>query len=177
MLSAPLLQKPLFIDVGFLIFECMHELVKPLQGITSMLAIVCIEILIVIVAMAVDFASGYYKAKLRGEERNSQGMKRTISKFILYVGGQIIASGVDSIFYICGGWGIFHLSALSVVPVVNTIMSLFICAVEIRSVWEKAERKQKRDALQTAEAIVKLMSKDSVGERLEKVVNEIKNSE
>jgi hypothetical protein len=102
-------------------------------------------------------------------------MKRTISKFILYVGGQMIASGADTIFYICGGWGIFHLSALSIVPVVNTIMSLFICAVEIRSVWEKAEHKQKRDALQTAEAIVKLMNKDSVGEKLEQVLGELKD--
>jgi hypothetical protein len=155
----------------------MHELFKPLQGITSMFAIVCIEILGVFVAMGVDFASGYYKAKLRGEARTSQGMKKTISKFILYVGSQIIACFVDTIFYACEGWSIFHLSALSSVPVLNTIMSLFICAVEIRSVWEKAERKQKRDAMQTAEAIVKLMSKDSVGERLEKVVNEIKNRE
>jgi hypothetical protein len=153
----------------------MNEMIKPFQGITSMFAIVCIEILIVIAAMAVDFASGYYKAKLRGEERNSLGMKRTISKFILYVGGQMIASGADTIFFVCGGWSIFHLAALSVVPVVNTIMSLFICAVEIRSVWEKAERKQKRDALQTAEAFVRLMSKDSVGEKLNRLVDEIKD--
>jgi hypothetical protein len=135
-----------------------------------MWVIVCIETLVIILAMAVDFASGYYKAKLRGEERNSLGLKRTVSKFILYVGSVMIAAGVDSIFYICGFWEIIHFSVLSKVPVVTTIVSVFICAIEIRSVWEKAERKQKRDALQTAEALVKLIGRESVGEKHKKLV-------
>jgi hypothetical protein len=87
----------------------------------------------------------------------------------------MIASGADTIFYACKLWGLFHLSALTIVPVINTLLSLFICAVEIRSVWEKAESKQKRDALQTAEAIVSLMNKDSVGEKLEQVINKVKD--
>jgi hypothetical protein len=153
----------------------MEELIRPLHGISPMWVIVCIETLVIIVAMAVDFASGYYKAKLRGEERNSLGLKRTVSKFILYVGSIMIAAGVDSIFYICGFWEIIHFSVLSKVPVVTTIVSVFICAIEIRSVWEKAEKKQKRDALQTAEAFVKLMSRESVGEKLEGVINELKD--
>jgi hypothetical protein len=85
----------------------MEELIRPLHGITPMWVIVCIETLVIILAMAVDFASGYYKAKLRGEERNSLGLKRTVSKFILYVGSIMIAAGVDSIFYICGSAGIW----------------------------------------------------------------------
>jgi hypothetical protein len=153
----------------------MEELIRPLHGITPMWVIVCIETLVIILAMAVDFASGYYKAKLRGEERNSLGLKRTVSKFILYVGSVMIAAGVDSIFYICGFWEIIHFSVLSKVPVVTTIVSVFICAIEIRSVWEKAERKQKQDALQITEALVKLIGRESVGEKLEGVINELKN--
>jgi hypothetical protein len=153
----------------------MEELVRPLYGISPMWVIVCIETLVIIVAMAVDFASGYYKARLRGEERNSLGLKRTVSKFILYVGSVMIAAGVDSIFYICGFWEIIHFSALSKVPVVTTIVSVFVCAIEIRSVWEKAERKQKRDALQTMDALVKVLGRESVGEKLEGVINELKD--
>jgi hypothetical protein len=155
----------------------MEELIRPLHGITPMWVIVCIETLVIIVAMAVDFASGYYKAKLRGEERNSLGLKRTVSKFILYVGSVMIAAGVDSIFYICGFWEIIHFSVLSKVPVVTTIVSVFICAIEIRSVWEKAEKKQKQDALQITEAFVKLIGKESVGERLESIIKELRDNE
>jgi hypothetical protein len=87
----------------------------------------------------------------------------------------MIAAGVDSIFYICGFWEIIHFSVLLKVPVVTTIVSVFICAIEIRSVWEKAERKQKRDALQALEAIVKMIGRESVGEKLEGVINELKD--
>jgi hypothetical protein len=153
----------------------MEELVRLLAGIVPMWAIICMETLVIMLAMAVDFASGYYKAKLRGEERNSLGLKRTVSKFILYVGSVMIASGVDSIFFVCGFWEMVHLPALRPVPVVSTVISVFICAVEIRSVWEKAERKQKRDALRTAEALVKLMGRETAGEKLEGIIHELKS--
>lgn len=139
----------------------MEELISPLHGIMPLWVIVCLETLIVIIAMSVDFAAGYYKAKLRGEDRNSLGLKRTVSKFILYVGSIMIASGVDSIFYMCGFWGIIHFNALSNVPVVTTIISVFICVVEIRSVWEKADSKQRNEAVRTAEMIVHFINKDN----------------
>ena len=131
------------------------------SGIFSLWAFVCFEVLIVIIAMSVDFASGFYKAKLRGEARDSYGMKRTISKFILYVGSICISCGIDSIFFACGFWGIIHFAALTKVPVISTIMSVFICVVEIRSIWEKADRKQRNDAIKTAEFIGNLLKKDS----------------
>ena len=65
---------------------------------------VVFEMFIVMVAMGWDFASGYYKAKLRGEERNSYGMRRTVSKFILYAGSVCIACGIDSVCYVCRFW-------------------------------------------------------------------------
>jgi hypothetical protein len=154
----------------------MEELIRPLEGITPMWMIVCIETLVIILAMSVDFAAGYHKAKLRGEERNSLGLKRTVSKFILYIGSVLIASGVDLIFYVCGFWKVIHFSALSTVPVVTSAVSIFICVIEIRSVWEKAEKKHQQEALQAAKAIVKLMNKDSIGERLEEVLENVKDA-
>jgi hypothetical protein len=146
-------------------------------GISSMWVIVCFETLVIILAMSVDFVSGFHKAKLRGEARNSLGMRKTVNKFILYAGSVMISAGVDSIFFICGFWKIFRFAALSDVPVVTTVAAVFVCAVEIRSIWENAERKQKRDALQTAEALVKLINKESIGEKLENAINEIKEKE
>jgi hypothetical protein len=154
----------------------MGNFFKPISGIEPMWIIVCFETLIVLGAMTVDFFSGFYKAKLRGEVRNSLGMKRTISKFILYVGSIMIACGIDSTFFMCSFWEILHFSPLQTVPVVTTFVSVFICVIEIRSIWEKAEDKQKQDALQTAEAIVKLMNKESIGEKLEDAINNIKGN-
>jgi phage-related holin len=132
------------------------------NGISNLWVFVCFEVLIVLIAMSVDFASGFYKAKVRGETRNSYGLKRTVSKFILYIGSICIACGIDSIFFASGFWGIVHLSALSKVPVVSTIIAVFICVVEMRSIWEKAEAKQKNEAVKTAEMIAALLNSDII---------------
>lgn len=137
------------------------------DGILNLLVFVCFEVLIVLIAMSVDFVSGFYKAKLRGEMRNSYGLKRTVSKFILYIGSICIASGIDCIFFACGFWGIVHLSALLNVPVVSTIIAVFICAVEMRSIWEKAEAKQRKEAVQTAELITGLISNETLREAIQ----------
>jgi hypothetical protein len=155
----------------------MEELIKTLHGISPLWATVCIETVIVVIAMSVDFASGFYKAKLRGEVRNSIGLKRTVSKFILYAGSILIAAGMDSMFFMCGFWEIIHFPALVRVPVIATLLSVFICAVEIRSIWEKAEHKQRRNAMQTAEALVQLLGKDTVGEKIERAVDKLKDGQ
>jgi hypothetical protein len=152
----------------------MEELISPLRGISSVLAIVCIETIIVVIAMSVDFASGFYKAKLRGEARNSVGMRKTVNKFISYVGSILIAAGMDSMCYMSGFWEIVRFQTLVRVPVMATLLSMFLCAVEIRSIFEKAEHKQKRNFLKTAEALVQLLGKETVGEKLENVIDRMK---
>jgi hypothetical protein len=140
----------------------MEELLKPLSGVLQMLVIVCIEAIIVLIAMSVDFVAGFHKAKLRGEERTSYGLKRTVSKFILYMGSVLIGSGIDLMFYTCNFWNFIHLSALNHVPVVATIIAVFICVTEIRSVWEKAEAKHRREIIKTAEFLSKCINKDDL---------------
>jgi hypothetical protein len=142
------------------------------SGITSLWFFVCFEVLIVLIAMSIDLASGIHKARIRGEKCSSYGLKRSVSKFILYVGSVCIACGIDSIFFACQFWEIVHFTPLAKVPVASTIMSIFICIVEMRSVWEKAEVKQKREALDTAQAIWKLIDPDA----LKKIIEELKTT-
>jgi hypothetical protein len=78
---------------------------------------------------------------------------------------------------VCGFWEIVHFSVLLKVPAVTTVISVFICAVEIRSVWEKAEKKQRRNALQTVEAFAQLLGKETVGEKLESVIGKLKGNQ
>lgn len=124
----------------------------------ELLTVVLFEMFIVMVAMGWDFASGYYKAKLRGEERNSYGMRRTVSKFILYAGSVCIACGIDSVCYVCRFWEFIHLPFLTNVPVVSSIVTVFILITEVRSIWEKADAKQRRQASKTADMIGKVVT-------------------
>ncbi|WP_106828057.1 phage holin family protein [Parabacteroides pacaensis] len=143
------------------------------EGIYEMLILTIFEFFVVLIAMGWDFCSGYYKAKLRHEERNSYGLRRTVSKFILYAGSMCIASGIDSICYVCRFWEFIHLSPLSRVPVVTSIISVFILVTEVRSIWEKADAKQRRQANKTAQLVSKVLTKDILTDVLANAIKKV----
>lgn len=150
---------------------------KMFDGIYEMLIIVIFEFFVVLIAMSWDFCSGYYKARLRGEDRNSYGLRRTVSKFILYAGSICIASGIDSISFVCRFWEFIHFSPLMKIPVVTSIVAVFILVTEVRSIWEKADAKQRRQAGKTAELISSIINKESLKEAFTQAIIEAKDKE
>ena len=74
------------------------------DGIGNMLLIAIMAMLIVLFAMIVDLISGLRKAKIRGEYRSSEALKRTFTKFIkefqIFI---FIFSKIDNINYIPNG--------------------------------------------------------------------------
>lgn len=146
-------------------------------GIYDMMIIVIFEFFVVFIAMGWDFCSGYYKAKLRKEDRNSYGLRRTVSKFILYAGSLCIACGIDSISFVCRFWEFVHLAPLMRVPVVASIVAVFILVTEVRSIWEKADAKQRRQAGKTAQLISSVLNKEMLKDALTEVLVSAKNKE
>lgn len=152
-------------------------MMKMFDGITEMLIIVIFEVFLVIVTMGCDFSSGYYKAKLRKEARDSYGLRRTVSKFILYEGSMIIACGIDSICFVCKFWEFIHLPVLTNIPVVSSIAAIFILFTEALSIWEKADAKQRRQAGKTAEMIGKAITKETLNEAVRQALININKKE
>lgn len=147
------------------------------DGIYEILIIVIFEFFVVLFAMSWDFASGYYKAKIRGEDRNSYGLRRTVSKFILYAGSICIASGIDSISYVCHFWEFIRIAPLAKIPVVTSIVAVFILVTEVRSIWEKADAKQRRQAGKAAELIGSIINRESLKEAFTQAIIEAKDKE
>lgn len=150
---------------------------KMFNGMYEMLIIVIFEFFVVLFAMGWDFASGYYKAKIRGEDRNSYGLRRTVSKFILYAGSICIASGIDSISFVCHFWEFVHMSPLMRIPVVTSIIAVFILVTEVRSIWEKADAKQRRQAGKAAELIGSVFNKEMLKNAITEVLISAKDKE
>lgn len=150
---------------------------KMFNGIYEMLIIVIFEFFVVFIAMGWDFCSGYYKAKLRKEDRNSYGLRRTVSKFILYAGSLCIACGIDSISFVCRFWEFIHFSPLMRVPVVASIVAIFILVTEVRSIWEKADAKQRRQAGKAAQLIGSVLNKEMLKDALTEVLVSAKDKE
>lgn len=113
--------------------------------------------LIVIIAMIIDLASGLWKAHLRGEVRRSEALKRTGSKFCVYVGSMCIATGVDVMVFKSNLFVMFGWDALIGVPLVTIAIGVFWCAVEFMSVREKADEKTHSNIAKTEKVAIELL--------------------
>lgn len=116
-----------------------------LIGVRMELIIIVIACFIVLLAMAIDLASGLAKAKVRGEIRSSWGLKRSLIKFITYEGGMLIAAGIDLLIYFCKVMALVHLEILEGIPIVTCMVGIFLLVVEWLSVREKADEKTKTE--------------------------------
>lgn len=133
-----------------------------LQGTGFMMYVVVIACLIVFMAMIVDLVSGLYKAKQRNEMRSSWGLKRTLSKFIMYEGGMVIAAGIDLLIFLSKLFVLFHLDVMQGVPVITCIVGIFLLIVEFLSVREAADEKTKTEMSRVATAAATLVNKDDL---------------
>ena len=137
-----------------------------LQDITPMLSVMVVAMIIVFIAMAVDLVSGINKARTNGKMRTSWGLKRTMSKFIMYEGGMLIAGGVDVLMHSSHLYDLFCLHAIKGVPVITCLVGAFLCVVEFMSVREKADVKMKKEFETTAKLLDKVLSREDLHDLL-----------
>ncbi|MFV0419331.1 MAG: phage holin family protein [Dysgonomonas sp.] len=97
------------------------------------LAIVGFMWLLVAIAISLDLISGWRKAKIRNEARTSFGLRRTVTKFVLYYALMLFAFMFDCI-------GMFFFSD----PYVTLIGAAFLIFIEGKSILERAHDKEKR---------------------------------
>lgn len=133
-----------------------------LRSITSMLSVIAVVMVIVLLAMVVDLLSGINKARQNGKMRTSWGLKRTVSKFIMYEGGLLIAAGVDVLMHASHLYDLLHLDAIRGVPFVTCLVGAFLCVVEFMSVHESADVKTKKEWADTARLIGQVVEKDAL---------------
>lgn len=135
-----------------------------LNGIGNMIIIAIMAMLIVFFAMMIDLASGWHKAKIRGEQRSSQALKRSITKFIAYEGSMIIALGIDMLILMSKIPEIFGLDIVYGVPVITCLVGVFLLAVEFMSVREKADQKTKKEMSDAAALLLRMLENDNLKE-------------
>lgn len=111
------------------------------EGLGLMYMLSVIVMIAVIVAMAVDFVSGWRKAKIRGDDHTSYAASRTLTKFLIYEGMLIIGVCMDTMVHFA--WGMFMESSYNV-PLLTICIGVVLCIVEGWSVKEKAEDKQRK---------------------------------
>ena len=130
--------------------------------------------LVILMAMSVDLACGIRKAKIRGEYTNSTALSRSVTKFITYEGGLLIATGVDLLIHLGKFWEILGLDVMMGIPLVTIVIGIFVCSVEWTSIREKADEKTKKEMKQAAviagKVAASMLNKDELSEALTQAI-------
>lgn len=147
------------------------------SNILVMLPVSAIAMIIVIVSMSADLVSGLRKARVNGMARKSYLLKRTATKFLLYLGCMLVATCVDTLIHLANIYTLFHLNGLLGVPIITCFVGIFLCCVEFLSIREKADDKQRKEFDRTASALIDMMSKKDIEAYLQMLYDKKENEE
>ena len=124
----------------------------------------------ILVAMFWDLAVGLRKAKQRGEARTSYGVARTATKLLTYYGAFGVGASIDVLLHVGKLWELCGLVTLQSVPVVATLIAIFLCIIELMSIFESADSKTKKRLAKATQAAVTIANKQEFIELLAKAI-------
>ena len=133
-----------------------------------------------LIFIALDFWAGIRKAKKRGDMIQSNKMKRTMDKVSRYYNAILAMLVVDGIqmsafvfMYLYFGWANAY-----TFPVFTMLATLFVAAVEIKSIYEPADAKEKQELKDVQALAVAIAShKDDVKEIAEAIAEYLKKND
>lgn len=135
------------------------------------LATVVAEYFLVLAAAAADLASGLRKARRRGETTRSRALRRTVDKLARYYNVLIVLTVVDAM-QITAAVFLRTVEGYDVptIPVFTLIGSLGMAFIEVKSIFEKGNDKEKQ---QLAE-LVSLLESIADNDRLKRILEKLK---
>ena len=147
------------------------------QTLIDMSRMLALSAVIVLVAMMWDLAVGIRKAQERGEARTSYGLARTATKMLTYYGAFGIGACIDVLLHVGRAWQLVGLSdTLESVPVVATLIAIFLCVIEGISILENADTKAKKRIGKVADVALTAASKTELVELLARAIVAAQNN-
>ncbi len=140
---------------------------KDYETLSTKLELVMIMWIIVLIAIIIDLISGLQKATLLGEIHTSYGFRRTVSKMVQYYG------------LLCFAFMFDILSSL-VLPLsyFSLLASFFLVFIEAKSVFEKAQDKDRRRINESIKDLVILIeNKDDLLKGVSEILKNTENSQ
>lgn len=137
---------------------------KDYDSLELKLELVMIMWIVVLVAIIIDLIAGVHKAKRLGEATTSQGFKRTVNKLVQYYGLLSFAFLFDIL-----------ASIVEPLPYFTALAALFLVFIEAKSVFEKAEEKDRRKMSKEADKLVTIL--ENRGDVLKAIAEILKKEE
>ena len=141
------------------------------QTLIDMSRLLAMDAVIILVGMMWDLAVGIRKAQERGEARTSYGLARTATKMLTYYGAFGIGACIDVLLHVGRVWQLVGIAdTLDSVPVVATLIAIFLCIVEGISILENADTKAKKRMGKVADVALTAVSKTELVELLARAI-------
>ena len=125
------------------------------SGQMNLVAFVYVFIFVIVL---LDLWAGIRKAKARGEYRSSYGLRKTVDKLRKYYNMMLAITATD----IIQMFAIHNLhtqgsgNTLPVIPLFTIVGALFVSVIEIKSIYEKNDDKDKAKVTEAAKALAKM---------------------
>lgn len=147
------------------------------QTLIDMSRLLAMDAVIILVGMMWDLAVGIRKAQERGEARTSYGLARTATKMLTYYGAFGIGACIDVLLHVGRVWQLVGLAdTLDSVPVVATLIAIFLCVIEGISILENADTKAKKRIGKVADVALTAASKTELVELLARAIVAAQNN-
>ena len=136
---------------------------------TVILQAVILLIIYILVAVSIflDLWAGVRKAKARGEFRSSAGYRKTVDKFCRYYNMLLAVTVIDLLqMLILGLLNHVYGYSIPVLPLITALGAIFICWIEIKSIFEKNDKKEQAKIQAAAADLRRLMQQEGAREIL-----------
>lgn len=152
-----------------------------MERLTTLLFCAGIMLLAYIIILGLifcDLQSGVRKAKARGEYRDSAGYKRTIEKIAKYFNMTFALSIID-VFQLAIIFFLYHFYKIDIIMIPwFTVLALgYVAWVEVHSIWEPADVKERRQQKEYKKALLALMREYGTIENIISALNQNKDKE
>lgn len=127
--------------------------------------------------IAFDLWAGIRKAKQRNEKISSDGWKRTVNKVARYYNALLALVVVDGM-QMAGVWYLdnYYGYHIPVFPFITLLGAFGVAAIEVKSIYEKAEEKERREMKQVAALAVEIAKHKADPTEIAKAVVEYMNN-
>ena len=131
-----------------------------LEPFTTQLTCLSVVYILVFFVICLDLVSGLRKAKKRGKLRSSYGMRKTIDKLVRYFSMLLVITAIDAVQMLAiSQWDMSTGHNLPILPFLTFLAAMFVGFIELKSIYENSEEKERARFEDAAEDISKLISK------------------
>jgi hypothetical protein len=153
-----------------------REISEILKQILPQITMMAIMYFLVLVVIFLDLWAGVRKAKIRGEYRSSVGLRKTVEKIGKYFNMIFVITVIDAMQMITIAQINPQINThLPVLPFLTFLGCIFVGFIELKSVYEKAEDKERAEIARTAEIVGKVLADISTHELASRVAEHMRS--